>query len=548
MRKTLGIILALAMCLGCCGLAGADGANANFNETGYPIVNETVTYTFFAPHNTAVEDYYTNTFVVNYEAKTNVHIEWDLVPPSGLSEKKNLKFASFDLPDAFFGASISSSEAVRYGAEGALLPVEDLMDKYNPEMQKMFEAIPGLRSLLVCPDGHIYQYPSQSTCYHCSYPNKFYINVKWLENLNLEMPTTTDELYEVLKAFKEQDANGNGDPNDEIPFSAASNSWSQWPENWIMNAFIYTPRDNVYVLDGKLYYSPMNEAYKEGLKFLRKLYEEELLDNECFVMDDEMLRQKMLSGDVSTVGAAPCMHYLGLVGVDGERPTEYDSVPPLTGPDGYRSSVYDPYQLDKGKFVITTECESPEILARWIDYFYTEEGLLAQKYGIENQEWYTPAADSGEMGHGEGLEPAPARFNWMPGKSWSETLQNVTLNQQGPIFETREFRGAWTADMENAPLEPNLIEDTRPYEGTEQEEFWTSLIVMTLEETEEIAPLEEQLTRYVNEMVASFVSGQTDIDAGWDNFQNELKNMGVERFLEIRQGAYDRYIEAQNAQ
>ena len=252
----------------------------------------------------------------------------------------------------------------------------------------------------------------------------------------------------------------------------------------------------------------------------------------------------MVSGDVSTVGAAPCMHYLGLVGVDGERPNEYDSVPPLTGPNGYKSAVYDPYQLDKGKFVITTECESPEILARWIDYFYTEEGLLAQKYGLENQEWYHPAADSGEMGHGEGLEPAPARFNWMPGKSWSETLQNVTLNQQGPIYETREFRGAWTADMVNAPLEPNLIEDTKPYEGSEQEEFWTDLIVMTLEETEEIAPIQEQLTRYVNEMVASFVSGQTDIETGWDSFQNELKNMGVERFLEIRQAAYDRYIGA----
>ena len=542
MKKTLGILLVFALCIGCLGVGSAEG---NFNETGFPIVNETVTYTFFAPHNSAVEDYYTNTFVLNYEEMTNVHIEWDLVPPSGLNEKKSLKFASYDLPDAFFGAGITSAEAVRYGAEGALLPVEDLMDRYNPEMQKMFEDIPGLRDLLVCPDGHIYQYPSQSTCYHCTYPKKFYINVKWLDNLGLEMPTTTDELYEVLKAFKEQDANGNGDPDDEIPMSAASNGWSQYPEEWIMNAFIYSPRDSyTYIVDGKLYFSAQNEQFKEGLLFLRKLYAEGLLDNECFVMDDEMLRQKMLSGDVSTVGAAPCMHYLGLVGVDGERPTEYDSLPPITGPNGYKSAHYDPYQLDKGKFVITTECESPEILARWIDYFYTEEGLLAQKYGIENQEWYRPAEDSGEMGHGEGLDPAPARFNWMPGKSWSETLQNVTLNQQGPIYETREFRGAWTADMVNAPLEPNLIEDTKPYEGSEQEEFWTDLIVMTLEETEEIAPIQEQLVRYVNEMVASFVSGQTDIETGWDSFQNELKNMGVERFLEIRQAAYDRYIGA----
>ena len=542
MKRVVPVFLALALCLGLL-LAPAAAGNPNFNETGFPIVNEKVTYNFVAPHNTAVEDYYTNTFVTMYEDMTNVHIEWELIPPAeGRAEKLALIFNSNVLPDAFFGCGISSMQATRYGDEGLFLAVEDLMDKYNPHLQVMYDNMPDIRTLMFNPDGHIYAYPSVSQCYHCSYPHKFYINAKWLDTLGLQMPTTTDELYEVLKAFKEQDPNGNGIA-DEIPMSAAASSWSSWPVEWIMNAFIYDINDqHINVEDGVVMFSPTDGRYKEGLKFLNKLFAEQLLDNECFVMDMSMLESKMRSGEVATVGAAPCMHYLGLLGIEGERPYEYDSLPPITGPAGYKSSFWDPYGLDKSKFIISTDAENPEILARWIDWFYTEEGLLAQKYGVENQEWFHPDPASGAMGHGEGLEPGPSRFDWMPGKSWSETVQNVTLNQQGPIYETRAFRGAWTADPVGSPLEPNLIKHTKPYEGTELPEFYTGLIANTVAEVEELAPLREQLNRYVNEMNAAFISGQADIEDGWENYQQELRNMGVERYVEIHQAAYERFL------
>lgn len=70
------------------------------------------------------------------------------------------------------------------------------------------------------PDGHIYTLPGKKPLRPkgCDTP---FINKAWLDRLGLEIPTTVDEWYEVLKAFKEQDANGNGDPNDEIPLTAA---------------------------------------------------------------------------------------------------------------------------------------------------------------------------------------------------------------------------------------------------------------------------------------------------------------------------------------
>ena len=78
-----------------------------------------------------------------------------------------------------------------------------------------------MRQMVTNPDGHIYTLPGKKPLRPkgCDTP---FINKAWLDRLGLEMPTTVDEWYEVLKAFKEQDANGNGDPNDEIPLTGSA--------------------------------------------------------------------------------------------------------------------------------------------------------------------------------------------------------------------------------------------------------------------------------------------------------------------------------------
>ena len=49
-----------------------------------------------------------------------------------------------------------------------------------------------------------------------------------LDHLGLDMPTTTDEFVEVLRAFKDNDANGNGNPNDEIPLAFKFTDWGAY--------------------------------------------------------------------------------------------------------------------------------------------------------------------------------------------------------------------------------------------------------------------------------------------------------------------------------
>ena len=130
----------------------------------------------------------------------------------------------------------------------------------------------------------------------------------------------------------------------------------------------------------------------------------------------------------------------------------------------------------------------------------------------------------------------------MPGKGWTETLQNITLNQQGPIYEKREFRGSWTSTPES-PLEPKLVAATDKYVGYEMKEIWPNPM-LTLAEVEEIRNIGTQITDYVNEMEARFITGDANIDAEWDQYVGSLNSMGLERYLEIYQGAYDRFLSA----
>lgn len=154
------------------------------------------------------------------EEQTGIDISWETYPQSAWPEKKSLLIASNDLPDAFFGNGVlTSDEVVKYGSEGILIPLEDYITEENtPNLWKIFQEYPEYKSAITAPDGHIYSLMSFEDGYMVTTNNPIYINKAWLEAVGMDAPTTTEEFREVLRAFKEQDPNGNGQA-DEIPFS-----------------------------------------------------------------------------------------------------------------------------------------------------------------------------------------------------------------------------------------------------------------------------------------------------------------------------------------
>ena len=162
MRKFLFFMIVAIMLLPATAFAsgGQDGGSASaavVNAAGtFPIVDEMVTLTFFARKTQNIEDLRTNEFTKYYEEKTNVHIEWELVPDNAVQEKKKLALASGDYPDVLFGVSVTPEEQLQYGADaGILIPLNDLIDKYGIEFKKMAAEVDYINPAVTSPDGNI---------------------------------------------------------------------------------------------------------------------------------------------------------------------------------------------------------------------------------------------------------------------------------------------------------------------------------------------------------------------------------------------------------
>lgn len=548
MKVAFSVLTALSLLLaGCSGGTGKaetdkekDGAaqTVQLTEPGtYPLVKEKTTLKVMVRGNPLVENFATNEFTKWYEEKTNVHIEWEVVPEQSMQEKLNLVLASEDYPDVIMGLNISPTQQMIYGTQGAFIPLNDLIEKQGVQTKKLFEENPEIKSTITALDGNIYALPEVNDCYHCSMSQKMWIYEPWLKKLNLDMPTTTDELYSVLKAFKEKDPNGNG-KQDEIPMSITQKSWRSSLDAFLMNSFIYNPvygssYKHMYVKDGKVDVAYNKPEWKEGLRYLNKLYKEGLISPESFTQDENQLIQMGENPDTVILGASTGGHqgvFTQLLGESG-RWAEYKAVPPLKGPEGAQYAANDTTALTPGAFVITKKAENPELALRWADGLYEQEHTLRSVYGRPDQEWRK--AKEGE----KGINGEPAV--WSELKSFG-TVQNVNWAQTGPSNRTNEFRLSAVAKGDD-DLEVILYNETKnKYEPYAPKDVSTvPPLFLTNEQASEVADLSKTLNDYVDEMIARFVIGDADLDGEWDGYVQQLEAMNLARYLEIYQKAYD---------
>lgn len=148
--KSAGILL-LAGAFALSGCSGGGGSknqaespdqDANFNKTGLPIVNETVTLRMVSPKAALAPEYSEMEIFKRLEEQTNVKIKWENIPDTDYAEKKNLLLASGNLPDAFYAAGFSDYELINYGKDGTIIPLENLIDQYAPQSESAFRTTP----------------------------------------------------------------------------------------------------------------------------------------------------------------------------------------------------------------------------------------------------------------------------------------------------------------------------------------------------------------------------------------------------------------------
>jgi putative aldouronate transport system substrate-binding protein len=503
--------------------------SANFNATGFPIVKEKVTLNFFIAKMAVAGPLEDMQVLKDYEAKTNVHINWSAVPQENAEEKKNLLFAGNDLPDAFMNA-LKPKDEVLYGSQKLLVPLNQLIEQYAPNIKKMFADHPDVKKAITTTDGNIYglpQYFEQPD--HVRIPDKFYINVAWLQKLNLTMPKTTDELYTVLKAFKTGDPNGNGKA-DEVPmlfYNAAPNA--SVVDYYSFNNFFslfsaFGITDYFMVKDGKVTAGFMQEGYKDALKFTAKLYAEKLLDNESFTMNEAQARAKGSAKD-SVAGSFSKMAEFQLVGNDKVK--DYDVIPPLKGPKGDQVYRVFPTASLKAMFAITKVNKNPEATIRWIDYAYSDMGGLEFSAGPENVSWKWNDKDKQII---ENINPPKD-------VTFAEFRHKHTLGAMTPYYRSSTIKS-----VENAQ-QIRLGAQAKKYFGFMPKEIFPDVYVAS-GDAQKRAELATTISPYVQMMMAKFISGQASVDSEWDNYLATLKKMGMDDLLKIQQASYDVYLKA----
>lgn len=528
----------------------APAAEAPAGEAGpvtpageFPIVKEPITLKILVVQTTGVSDYEVNDFTQWVEEKTNIKLDFDVAPISNTEnrQKLNLVLASGQLPDIILNFGIPLDMQQTLADQKLIIPLDGLIDKYGYEFKNVMEMYP-IKESFALADGKLYAMPDINDCYHCSHSQKAWIYQPWLDKLGLKMPTTTDELEQVLLAFKDKDPNGNGIA-DEIPWSgtATGQSWHAALDEFIMNSFVYNSNlgtvGHMFVEDGKIKMAYAEPGWKEGIVYLNKLYNEGLIDPQAFTND--MTQHKGLgeNPEVAIMGFTQA-GWPGMF-IDWNVPSstrwkEYVPVPPLKGPSGVQYSPVTPYGFGStGKALITKDCKNPEAAFRLLDLFYSYEATMRSVFGRPGTEW-VEADPNSESIAGTGTP----RYNVIA--TWSEQEQSITWQQAAPSFRSTEYRLEWQQYNPDDPLERLLYQWSRDlYDPYGKPAMEVPPLVFTSEQSQELGTISAGLTAYADQMFAAFVTGQQDVNKDWDAYLGELKTLGLDRFLEIYQTAYD---------
>jgi len=556
--KKLALLLAVALLCTFCSLS-VFAESGDLSEPGVlPIWTGSEPYVLrvLVPDNAKViwED---NLFTKWVEESCNVKLEITNLPAQDTASKFAAMAAAGDLEKfdvVCYNMNMTNTKT--YADQGIFMDVSEFyedglavnVDAANAAYPEYF-----LTSSLTTAEGAIYSIPKIQISLSNETRHKMWVNQAWLDNLSLEVPTTIDEFYEMLVAFRDEDANGNGDPNDEIPF-ITSTGFGGTATAFLTNAFVFEGDGDRFLLDedGHVTVSYIQDGWFEACDFLKQLCEEGLLRPESFTYNNDSLKAVACAEEdiVGVVTNSSCA-FMGQA-TDPIR-LRYICLNPLTGPEGVCYSFYTASST-VNCWMITSWCTNPELAFRVGDFMFCEEGFLRGRFGIEGENWMTKedylAANPGvtlEARYGAmGYEGKYVFYNDIRDQS----VNNLYWYDNMPYFAGDvESQGMYVADDGNGNLinlETNATcrqetgsayyQNCKP--GTD---VYVPVLSYTSEELAVLAEYQSNIKTYVNEQRTKYIIGDESDLADPEKFIENLRtSFGLDEILEIADAAYQR--------
>lgn len=491
--------------------------------------------------------------VQKWAEDTGVEFDWQSIPGEGAQEKINLMLASGeDLPDAFwnFGDGKSGNIVVQYADQDVFLPTEGLINEYMPNLKKILDDHPQYRAEITAPNGHTYGFPYIEEMYGLVLTGgPLLINKTWLDQVGKEVPTTVDEWVDCLKAFRDGgDLNGNGEA-DEIPMATWFGATDSFGSYNMFYRFTGTfgcadsycggnaYADHLRLIDGKVTFTAMDEAFRKTAEFFNMLYNENLIWNGSFEADESAsYKTSLIKEDVARIGCFGTWTDQEITNLDVHD--EYVPLPRLEGEAGKMGFANNYSELqDSSDTAITTTCKFPHVIARFVDYMVGDPAISVQSnWGAEGYNYKldengilrTPLDEQGRyVAQQEGADYADfgkARTNSTTARGSMIVLDEYYETVAGYAYDAVQLLEWQRVNGKDEVLEEY---DTIPR------------VMMTVEELTRLAQIQPTVSdivdRYINTWVTSGVT-----DDNWNAYLGELEAAGVNDVVSIYQTAVDR--------
>jgi putative aldouronate transport system substrate-binding protein len=532
----------LAGC-GAKGNSASESDKVDMENLSFPL-DEKVTITGTTSYPVGTEEEPNNrTIFKRLEEDTNVHVDWTAISSDQWGDKISLNMANADeLTDFVFTAGFSDSDLLRYADQGVIVPVEDYIDEYMPNLKAVFDAHPEYRTMCEDADGHIWALPwieqlgSDKTAIQTVGNNMPFINQKWLDFLGLPTPTTVDEFEQTLLAFQEHAADLQKEFNidgDIIPMSCIVND--QDP-NLLINGFgdgigdVDMGQHIAVNDDGQVVCTATSDGFRKGVEWLHKLYDEGLIDPECFTQDWSTYVAKgkshrygvCFSWDVANIDNIN--DYVPLAALQADTKN-------VTPQNGSFTSGF-----DRGRCVVTSVCKNPAFVCAWLDQMYDPFQSPQNNWGTYGEDDDFDIFELSENENGDKmLKHAP-----LGDASPVEVREAECVG--GPLAVLDEYYDVYVTCPDDAQYRLDWIKDY--YTNDMNCKYVYPRVFMSSEDMEKLTAIQTDLVSYMNSTKSEFIRDGITDDT-WNAYIDQVNSYGLDQYLEIYQKYFDEFYAEQ---
>ena len=505
--------------------SAASGGTDEDNALSFPL-EESVTLTLWFPYgNTFWDNMKDNPVVGMVEKELNINLEFIHPPQSDQETSLQLLFASQDLPDIIrLDGGISPSLVYPGGGEkgvqdGVILQLNDLIDQYAPNYKAVRARGGDYEKDTITDNGVMWAMYTVGDVFEKPWGGLAY-RKDWADDLGLDTPLTLDDWHTMLTEFKNE-------KGAVAPLMIPDTGLLVCSE--FLSAF--GVGKEFYHVNNEVKYGPLEEGMREYVELMRQWFTEGLIDPN-FAANEEFMNSGngwglptsyVIDGKTGAGFSSWAMTRNGISSLykaTDDTTIDYFAAPPPVKKEGDQTQIRMTTSTVYNPWIVTTSCENPEVAVMYMDWGYTEEGILILNYG---------------------------------------DASNYTITEEGPRFnddilysteyDLPTFLSAFTWETP-----PGMRDIERAYQNTDEDllaarDVWMAAgsdnvipigVAFTSEESSEYATVMGDITTYAEEMIPQFINGRVTMDE-WDGFVAQIKSMNIDRAIELKQAAFDRY-------